>query len=74
VVREVVFKPGYNYNELFFNVFNITNIENIVNVKYSTKNNTINDISVFLKIKKENRAITSSIRNLRLIPTRVKKA
>ena len=47
------------------------NIENEVNVKYSTKNNIINDIEVFLAIINHSRAITSSIRNLRLMLTRV---
>jgi hypothetical protein len=47
------------------------NIENEVNVKYSTKNNIINDIEVFLAIINQSRAIKSSIRNLRLILTRV---
>jgi hypothetical protein len=52
-------------------VFNITNIENDVNVKYSTKNNNINDIDVFLAIKNHIRAITSSIKNFRLMLTKV---
>jgi hypothetical protein len=54
-------------------VFNITNIEKIVNVKYSTKNNNINGIEVFLAIKNHINAITSSIRNLRVMLMRVKK-
>ena len=53
-------------------MFNITNIEKIVNVKYSTKNNKINGIEVFLAIKNHIKAITSSIMNLRVMLTRVK--
>jgi hypothetical protein len=70
-VREVVFNPEFYYNVLFFSVFNITIMEKIVNVKYSTKNNIINVISVFLRIKNHPRAITSSDRNLKLVLTSV---
>jgi len=52
-------------------VFNITHIENIENVKYSTKNNNINDNEVFLAIKNHNNAIISSIRNLIITLKRV---
>jgi len=45
-------------------VFNITQIENIENVKYSTKNNNINDNEVFLAIINHIKAIISSNRNL----------
>jgi hypothetical protein len=68
----VVFNPGNYYNDLFFNVFNIIAIEKVVNVKYSTKNNNINDNEVFLAIKNHIRAIISSIRNLRVTLTSVK--
>jgi hypothetical protein len=71
-IRNVVFTLRNYYKDLFFNVFNITNIEKIVNVKYSTKNNKINGIAVFLAIKNQNRAIKSSIKNFRVILTRVK--
>ena len=70
-IWNVVFNPGYYYKDFFFNVFNITNIENKVNVKYSTKNNTIDDIDVFLAIKNQIKAIISSTRNLKLILTSV---
>ena len=67
IIWYFLFNPGFYYKDLFLNVFNIMNIENDVNVKYSTKNNNINDIEVFLAIKNHIRAIISSIRNLRLI-------
>jgi hypothetical protein len=52
-------------------VFNITHIKNIENVKYSTKNNKIYDKEVFLAIINQTRAITSSIKNLRVFAARV---
>lgn len=52
-------------------MFNITHIENIENVKYSTKNNNINDNEVFLAIKNHINAIISSKRNLMLTLTSV---
>jgi hypothetical protein len=52
-------------------VFNITHIENNENVKYSTKNNNINDNEVFLAIKNHINAIISSIRNLIITLKRV---
>lgn len=47
------------------------NTENIVKAKYSTKNNTTFCIPVFLAIKNHINAITSSIRNLSEIATRL---
>jgi hypothetical protein len=45
--------------------------ENKVNVKYKTKNNKTADKPVFLAIKNQANANSSSIRNLRLIATRL---
>jgi hypothetical protein len=70
-ILKFVFNRGNYYNDLFFNVFNITNIEKKVNVKYTIKNNMVNDIMVFLAIKNQKSAIKSSTRNLRVMLTRV---
>jgi hypothetical protein len=50
-------------------MFNIISIEHNENVKYSTKNNKIYSIPVFLAVTNHIRAITISTSNLRLIAT-----
>jgi hypothetical protein len=62
------------YKDFFFNVFNITHIENNENVKYSTKNNKIYDMDVFLAVINKISAMTISRRNFMVTAARVNNA